>query len=261
MTRNRQRDRYDVWTRRPVVYLPVTLGANLIGYLWGAKEVPAAGFFARLGSGVSHVKSAIFWDDKLDEMFQRGLKPVEAITYWAGKPEDPQYGGIAVDAELRDAQTIQDLALQLNPEVPLGEGPWVQDEEYPSGAHVDRSEGWGPLVSVPTSTYPAEAKSPVVYLPISWNGSVFGYLWSAPTENAAGYVQRTAAGREGMVAGGLWRSRLIDAFEAGVPALDAMRRCRSLPEHAPALFGTIDAAVPEQQASSLADLQRLAEST
>ncbi|MFB8002158.1 hypothetical protein [Nocardia sp. NPDC056000] len=256
---DRSQDRYEVWTRRPVVYLPITLGANLVGYLWGSREGSAAGFFARAASGINHVKSSIYWHGKLDETYRLGLKPVEAISHWAGKPQDPQFGGIAADAELGAARTIQDLALQLNPDAPLGEGPWVQDGEYPSGAPADRSAGWGPLESVPTSTYPESADSPVRYLPIAWNGEVLGYLWAAAADNAAGYVQRAATGKVGMLAGGLWRSRLIDAFEAGLPASDVLQRLRVLPEYSPELFGAIDTATLEQQVGSLVDLQRLAE--
>lgn len=259
MSQDQSQDRYEVWTRRPVEYLPITLGGRLVGYLWGAKTGGAAGFFAHKASGINHVDASIFWYGKLGETYRLGLKPVEAISYWAGRPEDPQFGGIAGDADMKSARTIQDLALQLNPDAPLGKGPWVQDGEFPSGAPEDRSKGLGPLFSVPTSTYPEDTASSVAFLPIAWGGTVFGYLWASTSGNAAGYVQRLAADREGMVAGGLWRSRLIDAHKAGVPASELLRRLRALPAHAPGLFGVIDEAAPEQHAESLTELRRLAE--
>ncbi|MFF2552666.1 hypothetical protein ACFVUS_16795 [Nocardia sp. NPDC058058] len=236
------------------------LEGKLVGYLWGAESGSAAGYFAHMGSGIDHVDSSIYWYDKLGESYQLGLKPVEAIRHWVGKPEDPKYGGISIGAELGEARTIQDLALRLNPDAPLGDGPWEQDGEYPSGAPVDRSKGWGPLFSTPTRTYPEDANGPVTYLPVARNGVVLGYIWASEADNAAGYVQRTSTGSEGMLAGGLWRSRFIDTFGMGLPALDAMRRNRSLPAHAPELFGVVDEAVTEQRAASLADLRRLADS-
>ncbi|WP_330183385.1 hypothetical protein OHB26_06880 [Nocardia sp. NBC_01503] len=259
MSRDQSQERYDVWTRRQVAYLPIMLDGNLVGYLWGGQTGSAAGSFARAGSGISPVKFSIFWSGKLEETYQLGLKPVEAISYWIGKPEDSLCGGIPADAVLGEARTIQELALRLNPNSPLGEGPWVQDGEYPSGAPADRSEGWGPLVSVPTPTYPDETASPVTYLPITCDGEVRGYLWVSTTDNAAGYLQRTAAGRDGMIASGLWRSRLVDAYEAQVPTPDLLGHIRAQPESSPKLFGIIADTTAEQHAASLADLRQLAE--
>ncbi|MRH88628.1 hypothetical protein GFY24_14445 [Nocardia sp. SYP-A9097] len=259
MTSDPSRDSYDVWTRRAVVYLPITLGDKLVGYLWGTETGSAAGYFAYGASGISHVKSSIFWFGKLDDAYRRGLTPVEAISDWIGKPADAQFGGIASDAEFMGSRTIQDLALQLNPDAPLGEGPWVQDGEYPSGTPENRSDGWGSLSSVPTSTYPEDTTSPVMYLPITRDDIVLGYLWASTSDNAAGYLQRAAVGREGMVAGGLWRSRLIDAYEAGRPAVEVLSHSRSLPIHAPEFFGVISEGASEHRAVSLSELQRMAD--
>lgn len=259
MTRNSYQHLYEGWTRRPVFYLSVMLGDNLVGYLWGSQDGDAAGFFPRHGSGINHVMSSAHWYDKLEENKRLGLTPAEAIRYWIGKPADPEYGGISADAEPRAARTIQELALQLNPDKPLGEGPFVQDGTYPSGAPEDRSQGWGPLVSAPLSTYPTETTSAVVYLPITRNGTVFGYLWAATNDNAAGFLERTTTGRDGMVVGGLWLSRLIDAYEAGLPALEGFQHIRKLPPNAPERYGVIDPKTPEQHAESLAELRQLAD--
>lgn len=260
MNQNVQQPTYELWTRLPVAYLPVTLGDQLVGYLWGSKEGKAASFFPHLAVDINRVKSSIFWHERLDETYQLGLTPLEAIRYWAGKPEDPRYGGIRGDAEEKDARTIQELALLLNPGTPLGDGPWVQDATYPSGAPEDRTKGLGPLVSVPTRTYPDDTAAAVTYLPITRQETVVGYLWaSLGDDNAASYLARAAVGRTGTVAGGLWRSRLIDAFEAGLTAIEALQRIQALPANAPEYFGVIDPDAAEQRAASLSDLRRLAE--
>ncbi|MEU6580760.1 hypothetical protein [Nocardia sp. NPDC046763] len=249
---------YDAWTRLPVFYLPVTLGDVLVGYLWGSQNGSSAGFFASFELGVNRVKTIVYWNDRLEETYRMGLTPIEAVRYWLGKPADPQFGGIAGDAEQREARTIQELALQLNPDKPIGEGPWVQDGTYPSGSPEDRSEGFSAIAPVPTTTYPDETSSAVIYLPVSLKGTIVGYVWASTTDDAAGYIPRTAVGHTGFVAGGLWRARLINAHMAGLSALDAVRRCRSLPANSPGTFGVIEP-IPEQKAPTLADLRRLAD--
>ncbi|AYF77075.1 hypothetical protein D7D52_28355 [Nocardia yunnanensis] len=249
---------YDAWTRLPVFYLPVTLGEVLVGYLWGSQNGNSAGFFASAETGGNRIKTIVYWNDRLEETYRMGLTPVEAIGYWIGKPADPQFGGIAGDAEQGEARTIQELALRADPGRPLGEGPWIQDGTFPSGSPEERSEGFGAIAPVPTPTYPDETTSAVIYLPVSLKGVIVGYVWASTNDDAAGYIPRAAVGQAGVVAGGLWRSRLIDARMAGLSALDAARRCRSLPANAPGTFGLIDP-IPEQQASTLSDLRRLAD--
>ncbi|MGW4244225.1 hypothetical protein [Nocardia sp. NPDC004722] len=250
---------YDAWTRRPVMFLPIMLGDELVGYLWGSQDGNAAGFFPHLGVEINRVKSSIFWHDRLGETYRMGLAPAEAVRYWAGKPGDDRFGEIAADAVQGEAATIQELALRLNPGVPLGDGPWVQNGEFPSGTPDDRSRGFSEIAPLPTSTYSGDTASPVVYSMIVLNGAVVGYVWaSSGGDEAAGYLPRTDAGETGFVAGGLWRARLIDAHMAGKPALVALRDLRSLPPNAPGTFGLIGQD-PERHAHSLAELQRLAD--
>lgn len=258
MSRDQSQERYDVWTRRQVAYLPIMLDGNLVGYLWGGQTGSAAGSFARAGSGISPVKFSIFWSGKLEETYQLGLKPVEAISYWIGKPEDSLCGGIPADAVLGEARTIQELALRLNPNSPLGRGLGCRTGSI-RAVRPRIAPRVVPLVSVPTPTYPDETASPVTYLPITCDGEVRGYLWVSTTDNAAGYLQRTAAGRDGMIASGLWRSRLVDAYEAQVPTPDLLGHIRAQPESSPKLFGIIADTTAEQHAASLADLRQLAE--
>ncbi|WP_327143739.1 hypothetical protein [Nocardia sp. NBC_01327] len=251
---------YEVWTRLPVHYLPVTLGDQLVGYLWGSENGKAAGFLPHLAIDINRVKSSIYWYNKLADSYGLGLTAVEAIRQQIGGAIDPQFGGVAADAEQADASTIQELALRLNPEAPLGKGPWVQDGTFPSGAPEDRSQGWGPLVSAPTTTYNPDTVSAVTFLPVTLNGTVVGYVWASDTEDdAAGYLPRSGIGRASMVAGGLWRSRLISAHMAGLPALEALRQCRALPAHAAGTFGVIEQSTPNQHAASLSALRQLAE--
>ncbi|MGW5105767.1 hypothetical protein [Nocardia sp. NPDC004123] len=249
---------YDAWTRLPVFYFPITVGDTLIGYLWGSQDGKSAGFFRNLASAVDRVKFAVYWNNRLEETYGMGLTPAEAIEYWRGRPGDPQLGAIAGDAERGESRTIQELALRLNPDKPLGDGPWVQDGTFPSGSPEDRSEGFSAIAPSPTTTYPEETASAVIYLPVSLKGTIVGYVWASTSDDAAGYIPRTAVGHTGFVAGGLWRSRLINAHMAGLSALDAVRRCRSLPDNAPGTFGVIDP-IPEQEAPTLADLRRLAD--
>ncbi|MFJ4658138.1 hypothetical protein ACIP5Y_43300 [Nocardia sp. NPDC088792] len=250
---------YDSWTRLPVFYFPITLGDNLVGYLWGAQNGNAAGFFPHLASGINNVRSSIFWQNRLEEMYRRGLKPAEAIRYWVGKTPDSQYGGILEGVVQGESRTIQELALRLNPDRPLGEGPWIQDGVFPSGTPDNRSEGFSAIAPVPTSNYAHETASPVTFLPVTLSGSVVGYVWASISDEAAGYLPRTAAGGTGLVAGGLWRARLSDAHAAGLPVLEALRRVRSLPANAPGTFGVIDDRAIEQRAPHLSDLRGLAE--
>ncbi|WP_051177979.1 hypothetical protein [Nocardia concava] len=249
---------YDAWTRLPVFYFPVTLGDVLVGYLWGSQNGNSAGFFTKMDFGADRVKSAVYWNDRLEESYRMGLTAAEAIRYWVGRPEDPRFGGIVGDAEMGEARTIQELALRLNPDHPIGDGPWVQDGTFPSGSPEDRSEGFGAIAPVPTSTYPDETGSAVIYLSVVLKGVVVGYVWASVSDDAAGYIPRAAVGDVGVVAGGLWRARLIDAHRTGLSALDAVRRCRSLPANAAGTFGVIQP-VPEQQAPSLSELRRLAD--
>lgn len=248
---------YDAWTRLPVFYFPVTLGDVLVGYLWGSQTGNSAGFFTNMAFGANRVKSAVYWNDRLEETYQMGLVPAEAIRHWLGKPEDPLFGGIAGDAEQGEARTIQELALRLNPDHPLGDGPWVQDGTFPSGSPEDRSEGFSAIAPAPTSTYSDETASAVIYLPVNLKGAIVGYVWASVSDEAAGYISRAAVGNVGVVAGGLWRARLIDAHKTGLSALDAVRRCRSLPANAPGTFGVIEP-IPEQQAHTLDELRMLA---
>lgn len=256
----RGRDNFDLWTRRPVAYLPVTRRGKVIGYLWGSVGGNAASFFPDLTADLDdRLKLSRYWKTRLAEARQLGLSPTDAIKLWIGKPEDSECGGIAPHTNHQEAQSIQELALRLNPDKPLGNGPWIQDGAHPDGTPVGDTDRWGPLVSKPpAASYPTKTSSAVVYFPITRRQAVLGYLWASVTGEAAGYLPRTAAGDAGIVAGGLWRTRLRDAYAAGMPSLDAVRRCQTASAYVYDQFGLIGESAEERTADDLAALEQLA---
>ncbi|MDL4814887.1 hypothetical protein [Actinomadura opuntiae] len=251
-------DSYDRSTRQRVFYLPVTAGEDLLGYLWAAAANPnACGFIRNMRFADRSLKASSFWNRRLDEAYRERLPAQDAVRRWRGAPEDPEGGTIPADAQEQWAPSRIALAEALNPGGPHSPGPLVQDGLYPDGTPVDRSQGWGPLVSVSPPTYPQETAEPVIYLPVVLGGNLVGYVWAAVPGDAAGYLWRGPAGRAGTIAAGLWQARLSDAFHAGAHAVEAIRTFRGLAEDH--LSGTVPADAAEQQAASLDDLKRLAE--
>ncbi|MET8422578.1 hypothetical protein [Nocardia sp. NPDC004860] len=252
--------KYEFWTRLRVDYVPVTRGEELVGYLYGSRGGNSAGFLPCVAAHGNRNKAASYWQNRLTETCTMGLSPEEAVRYFIGRPSDAEYGEVAADTEVAVADTIQDLALQLNPGVPLGKGPWIQDGTSPTGSPDDRSNGWGPLVSAPPKPpFPVETTSPLVFYAVTRENTVLGYLWSATTENAADYLPRTAAGADGIAAGGLWKLRLRDAFGAGTSSQEALRQCRNAAPYVYDRFGIIGPDAIEQSAPDLAALRHLAE--
>ncbi|WP_051133697.1 hypothetical protein [Nocardia paucivorans] len=250
-------EEYSPWTRRPVRYLPVVRNGQLIGVLWGATSGKAAGYHRKLDADPDNITCPGFWYERLTRNYRQGLTPLQAIRSWIGVPEDPRCGGIPPHAVESEATTIQELWDRINPEgPPLGNGPWLQDGELPDGSPWDRSQGWSTPHSVVPPTYAQSTDTAVHYYPVTLNGTVVGYLWASPTDQAAQYLPRTAAGRQGTIAAGLWQLRLSDSYAAGLPALEAIRRCRNYPPDF--LSGAIDPNTPEQQLPSLNDLLELA---
>ncbi|MFE3954963.1 hypothetical protein ACFXPS_12335 [Nocardia sp. NPDC059091] len=251
---------YEFWTRLRVDYVSVTRGEELVGYLYGSQGGNSAGFLPCVAAHGNRNKAASYWQKRLAETCAMGLTPEEAVRYFIGRSSDAEYGGVAADAEVAVADTIQDLALQLNPGAPLGNGPWIQDGTSPTGSPADRSNGWGPLVSAPPKpTFPAETASSLVFYAITRENTILGYLWSATTENAADYLPRAAAGDAGVVASGLWKHRLQNAFGRGKSSLEALRQCRNVSAYAYDRFGLIEPDAIERLAPSLAALRDLAE--
>lgn len=250
-------DDYSRWTRRPVIYLPVAAGAQLIGYLWAGVGSRAAGYMRRMSADPDNITRPDFWHNRLTMNYQNGLAPEQAIQSWIGVPEDPRGGGVPAGATVQQANSMQALWDQLNPEgPPIGEGPWVQDDEFPSGTPVDRAKGWSAPISIAEPTYSQETTTPVHFIPITKNGEVVGFLWASPTEQAADYLPLRYAGQDGIVGRGRWLARLSDCFAEGRHPVDAIRYCRRFPYDE--YSGWIEPDAPEGVAPSLAELREAA---
>ncbi|NEW34874.1 hypothetical protein GV791_20260 [Nocardia cyriacigeorgica] len=248
---------YESWTRKPVRYLPVTCEGRLIGYLWAAVGSDAAGYERCLAADPDNMTCLSFWFDRLSENYRNGLDPVIAIRQWIGVPEDPRCGGIDASAVEREAPSLQAMWAELNPEAePMGEGPWVQDGELPSGTPVDRSKGWSTPVMATPPTYAKHASSTVHYLPVVKDGVLIAYLWASPTDHAADYLPVASAGEQARAGAGLWQLRLSDFYATGTPPLDALRQCRNYPHDF--MSGVIPADAHELVAPTLDELKALA---
>ncbi|MFD0691556.1 hypothetical protein [Actinomadura fibrosa] len=242
---------YETSTRKPVVYLPVTLDGELIGYLWAGTTDRAAGFVRRLEAASQSLEASIVWHQRLDEAHGEGLPAREAIRRWVGEPEHPRAGGIPAGTPEQDAATLAELDTLANPHLPPEPGPLIQDGELPDGTPVDRSKGWGPLTLTVPPTYDTDAVGPVRYLPVTRNDVVLGYLWASVTGNAAAYLERPDTGLVGADAGGALIPRLREAYEAGLSPLEAIRRLKGGEEG-------VSAMAEEREVPALDDLRRLA---
>lgn len=248
---------YRRWTRYPVVYLPVMLSGTLIGYLYASPGRDSAGFQYRTAANVDKLECIEFWHARLTENYRHRLTPEQAIRSWIGVAEDPRGGGVPVHAQERTAQSIQALWEALNPhEQPLGEGPWIQDGESPDGTPVDRSNGWGPIVSAKRPNYEQDTRSSVRYFPIVLDGMRTGYVWASSSESAAGYIPMRSAGEPALIASGTWVFRFSQGYAAGWTALDSLRYCRRFGYDS--MAGQVDPVSPELEAQNLVELKRLA---
>jgi hypothetical protein len=96
-------------TDSAVRYVPVMLGGQVLGYLWAAVDDDAADFMPRSQVGAPANLAMRPWIERLDQAKQEGLSPMEALRRWIGQPEDPDVGGIAAGAEIRDAPSVEAL--------------------------------------------------------------------------------------------------------------------------------------------------------
>lgn len=256
-------DRYDTRTRKTVVCLPVTCEGRLIGKLWAsaADNGISAGFYPKMDEeifrdNISRLMGTGFWGDRLRESFQQGLLPRDGISRWIGEPEHPLYGGVAANARASAAGSSAELWRELNPGVALDPNPsyapLVQDGEYPDGSRAHPPESAAPI-----STYPDEAVGELVFLAASLRGGIVGYVWASSADNAAGWLPLAEAGSDGVVAGALWRSRLMSAYSEGMAPLAALRRMRLLRNPAEDTFGRIEPDATEQRIASFQDLRIL----
>lgn len=237
-----------------------------MGFLWGSKAHHSAGFVRRLKFDPNDLSidpfadpslgCSFFWGDRLREAYNENLSPIAAITRWKGAPEDPVGGHIPANATELEAADLAELYERTNPGGPPPPDLLIQDGEFPDGTPVDRSRGWGPLISSLRPTYPTRTDAPIRFLPVTQGHVVLGYLWASTHDDAADYIARARAGEPGEIAAGWWRGRLTDTYEQRLSPTEALAACRRIP--ADHLGGVIGPDAPEQQLSSLARLIELA---
>ncbi|WP_433524280.1 hypothetical protein ACQPZ2_03520 [Nocardia pseudovaccinii] len=222
-----RREAYERWTRKPLLAWPVVVHGEFMGVVWASKEHDSAAVLRLLSRPDGWMD---VWEARLDEAYRQGLRPTDAVGRWIGAPEDPVGGHIPSDVPPYEAPNLATLYQRINPGGPPAPNPWIQDGEFPDGTPVDRSQGWGPLVSSPLSRYPTDTQSPVRFFPVTKNATVLGYLWASTTGEAADYLPRSAAGAAGVAAAGLWQLWLSRAYKERLSSLQALDRCQNMPE-------------------------------
>ncbi len=225
-----QMEWYDTRTRYAIAYYLVTCKGQVIGALWASAEKGgrAASYYPRLDAEIhrdnlDRLDSTALWSKRLDQSFKQGLTPLEAIRSQVGVAEHPQFGGIAADVEELRSLRVYDLWDLLNLPVPLDkdryDAPMVQDGEYFNATRADPSHR---RIVPEVFGYLTGTNDRVVFLPVTRRGVVAGYVWASEDGKSASYIPRSAVGRDGTVASGLWISWLIDAYAERMSSVDAL---------------------------------------
>ncbi len=100
---------YSFLSDGPVIYVPVTLRAMVLGYLWAADSEAAADYVPRVGAGPEGLDAGLVWGPRLVQAHEEGLSPLQALRQWRGRPEHPTAGGIAADAPEQEACDVDEL--------------------------------------------------------------------------------------------------------------------------------------------------------
>ncbi|WP_460700122.1 hypothetical protein [Nocardia thraciensis] len=238
------------------------LRGELVGFLWASVTHNSASFVRKLRMDEADPLSdpslwaTDVWADRLAAAYAQGVAAQDAVRAWVGAPEDPQGGGIPADAMEHRAESLAALYEFANPGGPPPPDPLVQDGMYPDGTPVDRSQGWGPVVSAPVVRYPTDTGAGVRFVPVSKNGEVIGYLWASLADDAADYLPR-AGNRVGEIAAGTWQLRLSHAQRDGLTPTQALRLCEQQPDDH--LAGVIGPHAPESELTDLGQLKDLAQ--
>jgi hypothetical protein len=253
---------YDIWTRLPLIYLPVLLNGDPIGYLWASKSRPAANFLDFLAGGSVDMHRRMdlrsVWQDRLRESYRQRMTPLDAVRQWRGAPAHPRAGAIPADAVEAEITGIRALFQQAYPDRPPMDDADIVDGTYADGRPVGFSQGRGPVLHSTPPRYRNETDAPVSYREITDSrGLLIGYLWASPAEDAAGYLPRRAAGEMAFWASGLWEYRLNEAHAEWLSPLEALHRYETAPVDGP--YGGISRESPVLEAGSLAELRALAE--
>lgn len=87
-------DTYPRTTSAAVRYVPVVKDGVVIGYLWAATTDDATQYVAREQAGDAALDAAVAWTRRLRWAKANGITPLQALTLWAGTPEDPRAGAV-----------------------------------------------------------------------------------------------------------------------------------------------------------------------
>lgn len=248
----------------PVRYERVYRGNTVIGYLWcsAAGLEHGAGFVPRPDAGKTGAAAYAEWQRRL----RTAPASVDVIEEWRRRPDDT--AGALNDTDEWEAATLAEL-------VRLAAEPEREEQHAKARARGSRGDGAAPARDPDASNYASDTDGPIRYAPaVSGDGTVLGYLWAADGEDAAGFVERSAAGTVNTTnAADVWRRRLRRAHDRGLPALRALREWIGedpAAGHDPDLAEPIGTARPEwrlagalppaseRPAASLTELRRLA---
>jgi hypothetical protein len=244
----------------PVRYERVYRGNTVIGYLWWA---PAGrGFVPRPDAGRAGAIADGEWRRRLRAAHARE----NAVDDWRRHPDDT--AGALNDTDEWEAATLAELVrLAAEPE---------REERHRKGRGRAPADELGAGQRGPEpSFYVRDTDGPVSYAPaVAGDGTVLGYLWAAEGDDAAGFVERAAAGTvNASNAASAWHQRLRRAYDRGLPALRALREWVGedpAAGHDPDVAEPLAAASPEwrlagalppsseRHAGGLAELRRLA---
>lgn len=198
----------------PVRYERVYRGNTVIGYLWcsAAGLEHGAGFVPRPDAGEAGVVAHAEWHRRAGGAAVRA----DVIDEWRRRPDDR--AGALNDTDEWEAATLAELVrLAAEPE---------REERHTKGRSRHARGGAAAAASEPgPAGYAPGTDGPIRYAPaVSGDGTVLGYLWAADDEDAAGFVERSAAGTvNASNAADVWQRRLRRAHERGLPALIALR--------------------------------------
>lgn len=199
----------------PVRYERVYRGNTVIGYLWcsAAGLENGAGFVPRPDAGDAGAAAHAEWSRRVGS----ARAATDVIADWRRHPEDR--AGALNDTGEWEAATVAELVrLAAEPE---REERHAKDR--PRSAPREDAVSHEPNPG--QDTYAPTTDGPVRYAPaVSGDGTVLGYLWASPEEDAAGFVERAAAGTVNATnAAAVWRRRLGRAHDRGLPAIGALR--------------------------------------
>ena len=248
----------------PVRYERVYQGNTVIGYLWcsAAGLEHGAGFVPRPDAGEAGAAAHAEWRRRVGAAHAGA----DVIAEWRRRPDDR--AGALNDTAEWEAATLADL-------VRLAAEPEREERHTKGRARAARADDAAPAPNPGPAGYAPDTAGPVRYAPaVSGDGTILGYLWAADDEDAAGFVERSAAGTvNASNAADVWQRRLRRAHERGLPALLALREWIGedpAAGHHPDLAEPTGTAHPEwrlagalppsseRRAATLAELRRLA---